>query len=175
MARLRALLRDERGQVLPFVAIAAMVLTITTGLVLVGGLSYAYAELVQQAADAAALAGASTADVLLFYNDPLFGGCYSPVPSSTSDVPCEIHVLLNQQAAEDRAQEALQANAQEARFADRGLTLTGMNLSIVGNGTDKAGVTVEVTAEARVPLLGLFGSDKITIRRKADSQVSVKY
>ena len=174
MARLRALLRDERGQVLPFVAIAAMVLTIATALVLVGGLAYAYAELVQQAADAAALAGASTADVILFYDSPLLGGCYSPVPLSTNDVPCEIHVLLNQQAAEDSAQEALQANAKEAGFSERGLTLTDMDVAIVGNGTDKARVKVEVTAEARVPLLGLFGRDRITIRRQADSEVSIK-
>lgn len=172
MRRLWALLRDERGQVLPFVAIAAMALTVTTGLVLVGGLAYAYAELLQQAADAGALAAASTAAVELYFADPVTGDCTSPVPYTT-DPPCKVTADIDPATAEAAAREAVDYNADDARFASRGLQITDIQMSVHNDGTPQAGVTVYLTAEARVPLLHLFGSDKITIRRQASSEVFI--
>ena len=172
MGGLRALLRDERGQVLPFVAVAAMVLVLATGLVLVGGLAYAYAELVQQAADAGALAAASTAAVELYFVDPDTGSCTSPVPYTT-DPPCRVTADIDPATAEAAAREAVDYNADDARFASRGLQVTNLQMSVQNDGTPQAGVTVYLTAEARVPLLHLFGKDKITIRRQASSEVFV--
>jgi len=167
------LLRDERGQVLPFVALSALVLILTTGLVLVAGLSYAYAELVQQAADAGALAGAHTADVTLYFEDPLTGLCNQLSPSDGAIVPCRFEVTLDPALARAQAIQAVQLNESGANFAGRGLQVTNVQVSTFGSGSSQAGVTVIVEAEARVPMLELFGRDHLVIRRRADSEVGV--
>lgn len=170
---MQALWRDERGQVLPFVALSAMALILATGVVLVAGLGYAYAELVQQAADAAALAGASTADVMLWFENPVTGACDSPAPAALDARPCRVEVYIDEDQARQEARRTVQLNASAARFAHRGLQVARVDAWVLDNHSESARVRVHVEAEARVPLLGLFGMDRLVIRREADSRVSV--
>lgn len=185
--------RDERGQILPLVAILGLAMVLVTGLVLMAGTGFVYGELLQQVADAASLAAASEAEPVLWYWKPVVqrdrkgrrvvvdphGSCTlrgapSDLPGADRD-PCRVEVVLDRQKAYAAAVDALRKNAQANSFSQRGIrsvTITGFDTSVQG-GRRNASAYLTVSARVHIPLMELFGSSERVMTRTAKSRVEV--
>jgi hypothetical protein len=157
---------SERGQMLVIVAVALTALVAMAGLVIDGGMALSNRRQVQNASDAAALAGARVLGLDLKWR-AVNAGNPSPAPAPFANVDQEVCDAINEALAynENRAQDIetidCYAGSDDAQYVDFDRNVLGR----VGDGVPSLaqGVRVYGTGQSGTFLMGVIGIPTISV------------
>ena len=158
--------KSERGQMLVIVAVALTALIAMAGLVIDGGMALSNRRQVQNASDAAALAGARVLGLDLKWR-AVNAGNPSPAPAPFANVDVEVCDAINEALAynENRAQDIAAidcyAGSDDAQYVDFDRNVLGR----VGDGVPALaqGVRVAGTGQSDTFLMGVVGIPTINV------------